>query len=221
MSFFLSQLSESTSSEYYVQKNPLLSILSLGTTSKRKNVQKNSIRATDSTASHLKWKLPKSRIKPNIKAIQKAIFELRRLSGLTWKQLGQLFEVPRCSIHFWDSGKAMYSVNEKRLIQVLNVIRYIDRGSARSTHTALFEANEDMTPFDMLVKQRFHEVCTILGQGKPRPIFILTELSDEAKAARKPLSPIELLGTKSDRIHYESSRARAARTVRSKRRGNS
>jgi hypothetical protein len=46
-----------------------------------------------------------------------------------------------------------------------------------------------------------------------------TELSAEAKAARKPLPPEELFDAKQDRVHRETGRARAARTVRNKRRG--
>lgn len=46
------------------------------------------------------------------------------------------------------------------------------------------------------------------------------ELSAEAKAARKPLPPEELFDAQNDRVHREPGRARAARTVRNKRRGS-
>ncbi len=48
-----------------------------------------------------------------------------------------------------------------------------------------------------------------------------TGLSAAAKAERKPLPPEELFDAKSERVHREPGRARAARTVRNKRRGSS
>lgn len=51
----------------------------------------------------------------------------------------------------------------------------------------------------------------------PRPV--LGELSAEAKAARAPLRPEELVEAQHDRVHRDPGRARAARTVRNSRRG--
>jgi hypothetical protein len=41
------------------------------------------------------------------------------------------------------------------------------------------------------------------------------KLSAEARAARRPLAPEELVDARHDRIHSDPGRARAARTVRS------
>lgn len=49
----------------------------------------------------------------------------------------------------------------------------------------------------------------------------LAELSEAEKAKRKPLPPEELFDAKSERVHREPGRARAARTVRNKRRVSS
>ena len=54
------------------------------------------------------------------------------------------------------------------------------------------------------------------GVGRPRPV--LGELSAEAKAARAPLPPEELVEAQHDRVHRDPGRARAARTVRNSRR---
>lgn len=62
----------------------------------------------------------------------------------------------------------------------VDVIRYADRGSARSNRVALLDASEGMTPFD------------------------------------QPLPPEELFDAKSERVHREPGRARAAPTVRNK-----
>lgn len=50
--------------------------------------------------------------------------------------------------------------------------------------------------------------------GRP----VLGELSAEAKAARTPLRPEELVEALHDRVHRDPGRARAARTVRNSRR---
>lgn len=103
----------------------------------------------------------------------------------------------------------------------LDVVRDADRGSARATRAALLDASDGTTPFDMLVAERFEEARAALGQGPGRVAPALAELSAAAKAERKPLPPEELFDAKSERVHREPGRARAARTVRNKRRGSS
>ena len=51
-------------------------------------------------------------------------------------------------------------------------------------------------------------------------ILLRAELSAEAKAARKPLPPEELIDAKSERVHRDLGRARAARAVRNTGRGS-
>src|SRR4030065_864926 len=36
-----------------------------------------------------------------------AIAEIRRLTGLTWGQIAEIFDVSRRTIHFWASGKPL------------------------------------------------------------------------------------------------------------------
>lgn len=180
------------------------------------------VHEADATASGLGWELQACSTADSVlEATRRAISELRKISGLTWEQLGQLFEVSRRSVHFWASGKPLNAGNEERLMRVLDVVRDADRGSARSTRSALFDVSEGTTAFDLLVAQRFDDARAALGRGVGRPTPALTELSDEAKAARKPLPPEELFDAKHDRVHREPGRARAARTVRTKQRGRS
>ncbi|MFB1488263.1 MULTISPECIES: hypothetical protein [unclassified Thiocapsa] len=79
----------------------------------------------------------------------------RRISGLTWEQLGEIFDVSRRSMHFWASGKPLNAHNEQRLMQVLDVIRTTDRSDARSTRAALFEVKEGTTAFALLSAEQF------------------------------------------------------------------
>lgn len=152
-------------------------------------------------------------------ATRKAVSELRRISGLTWEQLAGLLGVSRRSVHFWASGKPLKATNHQRLLRVLDVVRYADRGIARSTRAALLDARDGMTAFEMLADQRFREARVALGRGCMRPVPMLTQLSAAARIARKPLASHELYDAKNDRVHQEPARARAARTAKGQRRG--
>lgn len=156
-----------------------------------------------------------------VEATRQAISELRRLSGLTWDQMGQIFEVSRRSVHHWASGKPLNAANEQRLMRVLDVIRHAYRGSARETRAALLDTSEGTTPFEMLVAQRFEQARAALGRGQGRAHGTLSKLSREARDARKPPPPATLVEGVSERIDNDPGRARAARSVRVRARGNS
>jgi len=174
----------------------------------------------DATASGEGWVEPEREgAEQQHEATREAVSELRRISGLTWEQLGQLFAVSRRSVHFWASGKSLNAENETRLLQVLDVVRTADRGDARSTRSALLDVHDGTSAFDLLVEGRFDEARARLGVGAGRPRPVLGELSAEAKAARAPLPPEELVEAQHDRVHRDPGRARAARTVRNSRRG--
>ena len=174
---------------------------------------------SDTTASWPSCDAVATQVEIETEATRKAVSELRRISGLTWQQLAGLFGVSRRSVHFWASGKPLNATNHQRLMHVLDVVRGADRGTARSTRAALLDAREGTTAFELLADQRFREARVVLGRGRPRLVPVLTQLSAAAQAARKPLPPDELYDAKSDRVHQEPGRARAARTARGQRRG--
>ncbi len=176
--------------------------------------------AFEATRSSSEWSNEEARA-PRSDATREAISELRRISGLTWDQLGQLFEVSRRSVHFWASGKPLNAENEQRLQRVLDVVRAGDRGTARATRAALMESTEGNSPFDLLVAQRFDDARAILGRGPGRVRIGRTPLSPEARAARAPLPPEMLVDARHEPVHQDVGRARPARTARNKRRGPS
>jgi DNA-binding transcriptional regulator YiaG len=148
-----------------------------------------------------------------------AIAELRRLSGLTWDQLARLFKVSRRSLHLWANGKAMTSSHEERLQRVLAVVRKIDRGSASENRTLLVGAREDGDiPLDLLAARNYDRVVSLLGAGTGRKAVPPSRLSPEAKAARAPRPPEELVGALQDRIHPTSGRLLAAKPIKLARR---
>lgn len=144
-----------------------------------------------------------------------AIFEVRRLSGLTWEQTARLFGVSRRSVHFWASGAAMSSSHLEHVRRALAVLRVVDRGSAAQNRSILFEPSADgSVPFDDLAVGRWDAAHKKMGPGAGRRATAEAQLSPEARAARRPPAPVELIDARHDRVHRESERTRASRPGR-------
>jgi hypothetical protein len=104
--------------------------------------------------------------------------------------------------------------HEEHLQRVLAVVREMDRGAASLNRTALLAVREDgVMPLDLLETGDFDRALSLLGPGGAKR-FVPPELSPEARAARAPRPPAELLGALQDRIHHESGAFRAAKSVR-------
>jgi DNA-binding transcriptional regulator YiaG len=141
------------------------------------------------------------------------IGELRRLSGLTWDQLARLFNLSRRSLHFWASGKPMTPSNEEHLQRLMAVMRMVDRGSASANRAMLLGVREEgILPFDLLAAGDYERVLSLLGTGA-RHRASPPRLSDEARAARAPRPPEELVDAVHDRIHPASGRLIAAKAI--------
>ena len=147
-----------------------------------------------------------------------AISELRRLAGLTWQQLARVFGVARRSLHFWASGKPLNAANDERLRRLLAVVRQADRGAADTNRAMLLRDHDGVLPLDLLTEGRLDEFLALVGKGPGRHRLALTPLSAEAREARKPAPPDELVEALHDRVHRDVGRGRAARTVRNKQR---
>lgn len=147
-----------------------------------------------------------------------AISELRRLSGFTWDQLARLFNVSRRSLHFWASGKVMTPSNEEHLQRLLVAIRKMDRGSATANRTALLTGGASgAIPFDLLAAEQYEQAVALVGSGDSRRVTAPTPTA-EAREARAPRPPEELVGALQDRVHAASGRLLAAKAVRIPRR---
>ena len=151
-------------------------------------------------------------------ATSQAISELRRMSGLTWEQLGQLFGVSRRSVHFWASGRPMNAVHERRLFEILDIVRQADHGDARRNRAALLAVSAGRAPFDLLVAGAFNEARARLGRGEADGRVEPGDLDASARAERTPLPPEDLIDAMNDTVHRDVGGGRAARTVRNLRR---
>jgi DNA-binding transcriptional regulator YiaG len=150
-------------------------------------------------------------------ATQKAINELRRLSGLTWDQLAKLFNVSRRSLHFWASGQPLSRFNEEHLNRLLGTIRYVDQGSASLNRSLLLCPDDNGNPlFNLLVAGKYEEFKRIVGSNNAPRKPLLGALSEDAYTEYRPQNPADLVDALQEPIHREVGRSRPARTARSR-----
>jgi transcriptional regulator with XRE-family HTH domain len=145
----------------------------------------------------------------------KWVAELRRLSGLSWNELARLLNVGRRSLGFIASGKPVMPATEEHLKRILAVVRQIDRGSAAANRAALLEVADDgVIAFHLLADGEYDTAAAILGRDKGATRAASPTLTAEARLARAPRSPADLVGARNDRVHREAGTARAAKSVR-------
>ena len=181
-------------------------------TNSRETINQNLVAASEVTTSGVTIASTNSS-----EATQKALSELRRLSGLTWDQLAKLFNVSRRSLHFWASGQPLSRFNEEHLNRLLCTIRYIDRGNANLNRSLLLHPDSNGNPlFDLLVAGKHEEFKRIAGSNNAPRRPLLGVLSKDAHTAYMPQNPADLVDALQEPIHREVGRSRPARTARSR-----
>lgn len=149
-----------------------------------------------------------------------AIMEIRRRSGLTWEELGDLFEVSRRSVHHWANGKAVSARHDRMIRRMLAAVRYLDRGDRERTRALLLTVDEGIgvSTFDLLRGGRFYEAIGRV-EGVPALEPQRIPVSEAVWDARRPQAPALLLEAEQERPDVPAT-ARAARPKRiSKRTG--
>ena len=143
-----------------------------------------------------------------------AVMEIRRRSGLTWEELGNLFDVSRRSVHHWASGKPASARSEQTIRRILAAIRRLDQGRQTATRARLLAVDGDLgvSAFELLKQGHF------IGGGawaddRRAPEHRPVPLSRAAKDARRPPAPALLLEAEQDRPDVPA-RARVVRAVR-------
>ena len=129
-----------------------------------------------------------------------AVLEIRRRSGLTWEELGELFEVSRRSLHHWASGKPASAEHERKIRRMLASIRWLDQGDQAATRARLLAVDEHLgvSVFDLWKQGRFEDAGTQPAGNRPlehRPV----PFSRAARDARRPPAPALILEADQDR----------------------
>ena len=143
-----------------------------------------------------------------------AVMEIRRRSGLTWEELGDLFDVSRRSVHHWANGKPVSARHDRTIRRMLAALRHLDQGSRAGTRALLLSIDPAMGVFalDLLKEGRFDEAMgRVAGVRAPEPPR--TPLSRAARDARRPPAPALLLGAEQERPHIPA-KVRAVRARR-------
>ncbi|MCG7572527.1 hypothetical protein MHM39_03015 [Phaeobacter sp. CNT1-3] len=108
--------------------------------------------------------------------------EFKRLSGLTWAQVAQVFEVSSRAPFDWASGKPMNAKNHEKLASAVAAIRFIDRGTSEDNRNLLLsEAIGGQTFLALLQASEFGYVREIAGKGAGRPSFEQLLTADASK----------------------------------------
>lgn len=116
------------------------------------------------------------------------VSELRRLSGLTWAQLSELFGVSKRAPFHWAEGNQLHPDHQRQLAERLSAIRYVDRGSASENRALLFSpASEGRTYFDLLKSGDLELFKARAGAGTGRP-QVAARLTPEAASFNAPPS---------------------------------
>ncbi len=140
------------------------------------------------------------------------IAELRRLGGLTWEQVAELFGVSRRSVHFWASGKPMTVEHDQKLCRILDVLRGAGR-PADSMRAHLLASDERV--LQLLANGDYSAASVALGAGTSYGAPRRTPLSPAAADARRPLAPEILAASEEAVLVAPEGRARAVQTSRS------
>ena len=143
-----------------------------------------------------------------------AIMEIRRRSGLTWEELGDLFDVSRRSVHHWANGKPVSARHDRTIRSMLAAIRHLDRGDRAGTRALLLTVDQaaGVSTLDLLKDGRFEEATGRVA-GVRAPVPHPTPLSRTAWDARRPPAPVLLLGAEQERPEIPAK----VRTVRARR----
>jgi hypothetical protein len=98
--------------------------------------------------------------------------EFRRISGLTWLQVAEVFDVSQRAAFDWASGKTVSAKNHHRLGEAVAALRYADRGSASQNKNLLLSNTTDGRTFlSLLNSSSFEDFKEEAGEGAGRPNF--------------------------------------------------
>jgi DNA-binding transcriptional regulator YiaG len=122
-----------------------------------------------------------------------AIYEIRRLSGLTWDELAHMFAVTRQAVTDWANGKPLKPQNLQKVTAILTAMRTGHRTTAGETRAALlarlpsgsrpidlFHDNELESAVDELQAARLPTIAPPSARERrlPHPVDLLERYTD-------------------------------------------
>jgi len=114
------------------------------------------------------------------------VSELRRLAGLTWTQIAEMFGVSARAPYHWASGKNVSAENHQKLAEITAVIRYIDRGLGEENRNLLLGvAPGGLTYLNLLRDSKYEQIKKLAGKGDGR-MSLPKGLSNDASFYNTP-----------------------------------
>lgn len=97
------------------------------------------------------------------------VYELRRLTGLSWIDLADLLNVDRRTLHNWIKGRNVSRRNARHIAETLALMKYVDRGSSDENASAIFRRSVlGRTAFEEVKRGQYDEVRRSLSYGNGR-----------------------------------------------------
>jgi DNA-binding transcriptional regulator YiaG len=75
--------------------------------------------------------------------VPSALAAIRRMTGFTWEELANQFDVTRRAVHDWASGKQLSRKNEGAVRTLLDRVTKLDTGSPSATRSLLAASSSD------------------------------------------------------------------------------
>ena len=123
---------------------------------------------------------------PEVYSPSELVQSVRRLGGMTWAQVAEIFDVSLRAVFDWAAGKTVAGQHHRHLGNVFATLEYIDRGSAEENINLLMGTNQDgKTCFELLKIDQCDSVRDIAGEGVKRPSY-KKRLSEEAISYNAP-----------------------------------
>jgi hypothetical protein len=131
---------------------------------------------------------------PSLPPLPAAMYEIRRISGLTWDELAVIFGVNRRSLHYWANGGPVRPENALRIRCILYAMRQLNRRGATETRlTLLTPDTSGASPLDLFTQDRLDRA--IAAFNATARVCAAPSIHPDMALAR----PTELMGALTDR----------------------
>ena len=141
-----------------------------------------------------------------------SLFEFRRISGLTWDKIAEIFGVTRRAVHFWANGKPMEDYRAEKLYYLIMAVRILDTGyPVQNRRLLLAQGESSVSLFDLFKKGDFYSAHLRMTPVTVSTAYNLKPLSSQALAELEPtVSPFDLLNANNSRIKAKKTKVSVA-----------
>lgn len=104
------------------------------------------------------------------------LFEIRRLTTLSWERLANLLNVDHETITIWARGHEIADEHVSHIAKTLSILRYSDKGDSILNAKGLDRVRDYVTVFELIKNRQYFEAIRALGPGIGRPQYTNSKL---------------------------------------------